>query len=274
MTQGPTVGGLLQKARKASGLSQEVLALELKLPTRHLQAIEGDDWEALPPGQCRPLVRQLAMRLGVDLEFHSDAFLLVPGAPELEPTDPRQERLEQAVMGLLTAASVVVVLWLVVPGPRLGRKPPPNHLMALSKSALPPPPAPPASTPYPVLGELLPEAPQNEQGTLVSLRAMDTCEARIEPQSEAGGAAMVRDLRVSEPWRLRVKGPFVVRLDNAGVVVVEVAGHQVPHGQSVGEPWLGRFDSEGRWLRPPQPVLPGAPEVPDDDEKNEDGTPP
>jgi len=269
MSQEPTVGGLLQQARKAGGLSREMLALELKLPVRHLEAIEGDDWEALPPGQGRPMVRQLAERLGVDLEPHGAAFQRVPGAPELEPTDPRQERLEQVVMGLLTAASVAVVLWLVVPGPRLGRKPPQNHLVAFSKGALPSPPAPSGATPYPVLGELLPEAPKNEQGILVSLRAMEACEARIESQAEAGGPAMVRALQVSEPWRLRVKGPFTVRLTNAGVVIVEVAGRPVPHGQSMGEAWIGRFDGEGRWVRPAPPALPGGPEVPDDDEEDE-----
>ena len=54
----------------------------------------------------------------------------------------------------------------------------------------------------------------------------------------------------------RVKGPFTLSLDNAGVVSVEVAGHSIRHGQSVGEPWTGRFGADGQWLRtaPPLPV--------------------
>jgi transcriptional regulator with XRE-family HTH domain len=261
----PSVGQLLQQARTAKGLTREQLAMELKLPLRHLEAIEGDDWAALPPGRPRPLTRQLAERLDLDLDYHPGAFQIVPGGQELDPPDPRQERLERVVMALLTAASVLVVLWLVVPGPRLGRKPAPSALAALTRPTLPPPPVP-SSSPYPVLGELLPEAPLNEQGILVSLRGMDTCDVRIEPQPDNGSPILTHTLRVSEPWRLRVKGPFTLILDNAGVVNVEVAGRRIPHGQSVGEPWTGRFDGEGHWLRPPPPDLPEGAPLPDDDE--------
>jgi transcriptional regulator with XRE-family HTH domain len=264
MLEEPSVGQLIRQAREARSLTLAELAKELKLPLRQLEAIEGDHWEALPPGRPRPLARQLAEFLNVDLEYHTGAFQIVPGVRELEPPDPRQERLERVVMALLTVASVLVVLWLVVPGPRLGRKPAPSYLTGLTKPSLPPPPAPSAS-PYPVLGELLPEAPLNEQGVLVSLRSLDTCEVRIEPQPDLGGPPMARTLRVSEPWRLRVKGPFTLSLDNAGVVNVEVAGRRIAHGQSVGEAWTGRFDGEGRWLRPPPPRLPEGPPVPDDE---------
>ena len=264
-----TVGQLLQQGRVALGLTREALAREMKLPLRHLKAIEADDWAALPPGRPRPLARQLAQRLGVDLEDHTGAFQTVPGVRVMDPPDPRQERLERVVMGLLTVASVLVVLWLVVPGPRLGRKPSPSYLAGLSKAALPPPP-PPSTAPYPVLGELLPEAPRNDQGVLVSLRGLDTCEVRIEPQPDLGGPPQARTLRISEPWRLRVKGPFTLILSNAGVVNVEVAGRRIAHGQSVGEAWTGHFDGEGRWLQPPPPKLPEGAPVPDDG----DGTQP
>lgn len=265
-----TVGLLLREARIAKGLSREALALELKLPLRHLEAIEADDWAALPPGRPRPLVRQLAERLGVDLEVHTGAFHTIPGAMEADPPDPRRERLERVVMGLLSLASILLVLWLVVPGPSLGRKPAATYLTDPPGSLLPHPP-PPATTPYPVLGEMLPEAPVNEQGILVSLRALDTCEVHLEPDPASGGPAQTRTLRISEPWQLRVKGAFILTLDNAGVVNVEVAGLQVPHGQNVGEAWTGRFDAEGRWVRPPRPAPPPpvVDPVPADDEEDE-----
>ena len=262
-----TVGQLLVRAREAAGLSLAALAQELKLPQRHLEAIEADDWEALPPGRPRPLARQLAQRLGVDLEFHTDAFQTVPGVPELEAPSPRQEQLERIVMGLLTVASVLLVLWLVVPGPRLGRKPEPR-LQGLQKASLPPPPAPSTGL-YPVLGELLPEAPLNEQGILVSLRAMDGCVVRLEPLPGSEGQSQARTLQVSEPWRLRMKGPFSLQLENAGVVKLEVAGVSIRHGSSVGETWVGRFDERGRWLKPIIPDLPEDPALSQDDEEDQ-----
>lgn len=259
-----TVGQLLREARIARGLSREALAHDLKLPLRCVEAIESDDWDSLPPGRARPLARQMASRLEVDLELHTGALQGVPGSVELPPPDPRQERLERIVMGLLTLASAAVVLWLVVPGPRLGRRPDGRGALAVGPAPLPPPP-PPAAGPYPVLGELLPEAPVTEAGILVSLRALDTCEARIQA---ADGAQLQHTLRLSEPWRLRVKGPFSLSLDNAGVVAVEVAGHRILHGQNVGAPWTGQFDAEGHWLRPEPPPLPGlrAPQSEDESE--------
>ena len=56
-------------------------------------------------------------------------------------------------------------------------------------------------------------------------------------------------LRISEPWRLRVKGPFTIALDNGGVVALEVAGRSDPPGPTVGEPWKGRFGPHGRMAR-------------------------
>ncbi|HJW73149.1 MAG TPA: helix-turn-helix domain-containing protein [Geothrix sp.] len=277
MNETDSVGQILQAARVARGLSREALALELKLPLGHIEAIENDDWAALPPGRPRPLARQLAERLQVDLEFHTGAFQVVPGGLEMPPPDPRQERMERVVMGTLTAASILVMLWLVVPGPRLGQKRASGDLAGVSKMAPPPPPLP-SESPYPVLGELLPEAPLNPQGILVSLRALDVCEVKIEPAPEAGSPVQDRTLRVSEPWRLRVKGPFVITLQNAGVVNLEVAGQRIPHNQNIGETWTGRFDAEGHWLRPAPPV-PGveaetAPPDPQDDVQDKEETRP
>lgn len=258
MKHDETVGQLLREARVASGLSREALAHELKLSLRCIESMETDDWDSLPPGRARPLARQIADRLHVDLELHTGAFQVVPGSVELTPPDPRRERLERIVMGLLTLASAALVLWLVVPGPSLGRRTAPSYLIGFTRAPLPPPP-PPAAGPYPVLGELLPEAPINEQGILVSLRAMDTCEARIAGED---GTRLQHTLRVSEPWRLRVKGPFTLDLDNAGVVGVEVAGVRIQHGQNVGSPWTGRFDAQGHWLKPAPEPLPNVPVPP------------
>jgi hypothetical protein len=149
-------------------------------------------------------------------------------------------------MGLLTLGSVGLLLWLVIPGPRIRtgtqsrprKDPDPIHTPIF----MPPP-----DQPFPVLGEVLPEAAWNEHGVLVSLRALDACGARIETES----GTETRVLQVSEPWRLRIKGAFALHLDNAGVVKVEVAGRPIIHGQSVGEAWDARFGPEGQWLRPP-----------------------
>ncbi len=257
--EGAHLGQVLRQARLAKTWSREVLAEEVNLHPSQLQALEEGRWRAFPPGGVRPLVRQLAERLDVDLAEHVEAFEALPGLPEPPPVDPAQERMERwAVVGL-SVLSLLLLVWLLVPGPRLGQRQPNLSWLPEHPGSYVPPPPPPAQSAYPVLGEMLPEAPRTEAGTLVSLRAQDVAEAVLEGE---GGLHLTRTLRVSEPWKLRVKGAFLLRLGNAGVVRVEVAGESIDHGAAVGEDWEGRFDGEGRWLKPKPKTLPpgGAPE--------------
>ena len=259
MSERKSLGTLLRLAREAKGLSLERLARDLNLQETVLRSLEADVYEQLPAGSERPLVRQVAERLEVDLAAHQEAWELLPGSMAEESPDPKQERLERIVMGVLSAGSIGLLAWLVVPGPNLKRGPLNENQgqHSGSHSGLQPiaePHLSPRGTnrDYPVLGEVLPEVPRTEEGLLVVLRAQDASPVRIV----ADGLDEKRTLQVSEPWLLRVKGAFTISLDNAGVVSVEVAGRGIRHGQSVGETWVGRFNSEGQWLRPKAPEAP------------------
>jgi hypothetical protein len=167
--------------------------------------------------------------------------------------------------------SVALLLWLVVPGPSLKRAPRTSAVKPVEAAAPAPwTPKEPAG-PFPVVGEVLPEVPVNDEGVLITMRAMDACDAVVQglPQGPhdlqgAEGPVQKRTLRVSEPWSLRVKGPFTISLDNAGVVALEVAGRHIRHGRTVGESWEGQFGPLGEWLKPedaaPQ-IPPTAPET-------------
>ena len=251
----PTLGRMIHEAREAAGLGLDQVASELKVPVRILLALEADDWDAVPPGLERPLARQLAARLNMDLDHHPDALGLVPGATGEAPPDPKLERLERAAMVGLGLGSVALLAWLVIPGGNLRGRAEASWLDKAPPRAVPPPP-PKADGPYPVLGELLPEAPITGKGILVVLRAQDACDAEVVG---ADGVKLARQLQVSDPWKLRVKGPFAINLSNGGVVQVEVAGRPVPQSASVGQAWNGRFDENGGWLRPKPPPVPAGP---------------
>ena len=246
------IGKLLRAAREELGLSLDLVASELKIPMRLLIAIESDEWDAVPPGRGRPLARQLAARFHMDLDHHPDALGLLPGKTAEPPSDPRLERLERAAMAAVGVGSVALLAWLVIPGPNLRERASPSWL-AKSPARLVPPPPPRAGGAYPVLGEMLPEEPATAEGILVVLRAQDACDAEVVG---ADGVKLARPLQVSDPWKLRVKGPFSISLSNAGVVQVEIAGRPVPVGASVGEAWSGRFDENGAWIRPKLPPVP------------------
>ncbi|MBI4912231.1 MAG: helix-turn-helix domain-containing protein [Acidobacteria bacterium] len=260
------LGPALEQARLDAGFSRAQFARELNLSITLLEAIESESWTELPAGLERPLTRQVAARLGIDPSEFPDSWEAIPGAAGSDTPDPRREWMERAVMGLLSAGSVGLLLWLVIPGPRIragastGPKTLPSPVHA-------PVPAAPPDQPYPVIGELIPEAPRNEDGILVTIRALDATQASLE--SEAGRNARV--VQVSEPWRFRVKGPFVITLENAGVVKLEVGGRLIPHGQSVGEAWTGRFGPEGQWIPRGAPEVPAKASAPETDPVGEEG---
>jgi transcriptional regulator with XRE-family HTH domain len=242
------LGELLRQARVARGVSQESLARELRLPLHLLNAIEAEDWKRIPPGRERPLSRLVARKVGLDLEAHRESFEALPGGVEQEPPNPRREAMERLLMVAISAASLAVLVWLLVPGRGLRSKMPAIEV-AHAQGPAPAKALPAVSDANPVLGEVLPEAPITSDGIRVSLRAMDTCEAQIK----SGSGVLTHTLRVSEPWRIRVKGPFTLSLDNAGVVEIEVAAQRIQHGKIVGESWSGSFGAEGLFLQPPRP---------------------
>jgi hypothetical protein len=90
---------------------------------------------------------------------------------------------------------------------------------------------------------------------------MDTCEATIKGEN----VDLHHSMRISEPWIVRAKAPFILSLDNAGVVVVEVAGRRINHGRSVGEPWSATFGEDGLMQLPRENPLEETPSAPDTD---------
>ncbi len=261
------IGEALRRARIAQGLSLYALAFDLNLSVHLLEAIEAEAWDRLPPGRERPYTRQIAERLGVDPEAFTEQWNQLPGSQDQEPPDPRRENMERILMGALTAGTILLLLWLVVPGRNLRR--PMAEAAAVADHAGPShwvPSGP--GGPYPVVGEVLPEVPVNEEGVLISMRSQDTCEVTVAADADPA-AAQKRSLRISEPWRLRMKGPFTISLDNGGVVVLDVAGRRIRHGTAVGEPWKGRFGENGEWILPETPVDKEPPTAPESDQEGE-----
>jgi len=251
-----SIGETLRAKRVAQGLSLFTLAHELNLSVSIIEAVEAEAWHRLPKGRERPHTRLIAERLGVDLDLFLDQWEQLPGAVEQEPSEPHREILEKALVSAIMVCSIILLIWLVMPGPNLKH---PVHVASAGKDIdLTVPPSWTSSDGgtglYPVSGESLPEVPVNSDGVIVSMRAIDTCEATIRQYKNIGNpivqSEQKRTLLVSEPWRLRVKGPFTISLDNAGVVAVEVAGRCIRNRCTVGESWSGNFGANGKWILP------------------------
>jgi transcriptional regulator with XRE-family HTH domain len=246
----PGIGAVLRQTRIAQGLSLFVLAHELNLSVAILEAVEAEAWNRLPQGRERPHIRQIAERLGVDLASFPQQWSQVPGAPEQEAPDPRREALERVLVSAITVGSLGLLLWLVVPGPSLKRAPRAEAVPAAAAGPAPWAPKAPAG-PYPVVGEVLPEVPVNEEGVLVTMRAMDSCQAVVQA---LGGDPMAAAA-------------------TAGVVALEVAGHRIRPGRTVGEPWLGKFGPTGEYLVPVEEGPRNPPTAPETDPSPLDAAP-
>ena len=62
-----TVGERLRRAREAKGTSLEEIATQTRIPVRHLQHIEKEEWDALPAvTYCIGFVRSYANAVGLD----------------------------------------------------------------------------------------------------------------------------------------------------------------------------------------------------------------
>lgn len=112
------VGGELQAAREASGLSLQELAAETRIPQRHLETIEKGDFAALPARTYAiGFSRTYARAVGLDdtmvadrVRAELDAQDVEPRdrAPGFEPGDPA--RVPSRALSWLSVLAVVLVL--------------------------------------------------------------------------------------------------------------------------------------------------------------------
>lgn len=62
-----SIGERLRRAREAKGMSLDDVAAQTRIPIRHLQHIEAEDWEALPAATyCIGFARNYANAIGLD----------------------------------------------------------------------------------------------------------------------------------------------------------------------------------------------------------------
>ena len=181
-----SVGERLQQAREAKGLSLEDVASQTRIPIRHLQHIEREEWDALPaPTYCVGFVRSYANAVGLDgAELGREVRDRLGGtrtrtaAPEYyEPADPA--RVPPRSLALVAALLAV----LLIAG------------YAIWRSTLDDPEAPPAAeqpqakAPAPAAPVApQPAQPQSLAGQPVALVATEEVWLRVRDGS--GGAAL------------------------------------------------------------------------------------
>jgi len=182
-----SIGERLQQAREAKGLSVEDVASQTRIPIRHLNHIEHEQWDALPaPTYCIGFVRSYANAIGLDgaelgrelREQLGTTRSRAPAPEYYEPADPARvpPRSLAIVAGLI---AIVLVVGYLIWRSSLDR---PQEPAAVAESS--PPADAPAAGPRPQPRPQPP--PQALAGQPVTLVATDEVWLRI---GEAGGGA-------------------------------------------------------------------------------------
>ncbi|HEY6663212.1 MAG TPA: helix-turn-helix domain-containing protein [Sphingomicrobium sp.] len=117
-TDGPSVGERLRAAREQKELSLEDIAAQTRIPRRHLEAIEGADWDRLPaPTYTIGFARSYAGVVGLDRAEVADQLrsemggqrTLAAAAEVFEPADPARTMPKTLVIGAILAVIVLVL---------------------------------------------------------------------------------------------------------------------------------------------------------------------
>jgi transcriptional regulator with XRE-family HTH domain len=116
----PSVGEQLRKAREKMKLSLEDVASQTRIPRRHLESIEGSEWDQLPaPTYTIGFAKSYASVVGLDRTAVGEQLRDEIGgqraaqiAPEVfEPADPARAMPRWLVIGAIIAVIVVVLLF-------------------------------------------------------------------------------------------------------------------------------------------------------------------
>jgi len=112
-----TVGDRLRIAREARGLTLQELALQTRIPIRHLEHIERGDWDALPAATYSVgFARSYAQAVGLDpsdvggevrQQLGMSRSATGPVTAQYEPADPA--RVPPRSIALIAAAAVLVL---------------------------------------------------------------------------------------------------------------------------------------------------------------------
>jgi cytoskeletal protein RodZ len=229
-TGGPTAGTQLRVAREASGISVADVAAKTRIPQRHLEAIERDDFNALPSttysvGFARAYARvvgadevAIAAAIRAQLEQGGRARLEYQAFEPADPArvPPRALAWTAAVLALLILGGYA--LWRTSWG---GGADTPPVVAAASPS--------PASSPQPNAGPTPAAAPAN--GPVV-LTATDTVWVRVNDAT--GKRLFEKEMAAGEtyPVPADANGPTIMT-GRPNVLRVTVGGVEVP---PLGEP--------------------------------------
>lgn len=181
-----TLGGWFQQARERQGFSLEQIAAKTRIPQRHLQALEEEDFASLPAKVfTKGFVRSYARALGLDEDEALQLFL----TSSSNFYDRTQEEQQHIQVTLQTAHrkrfnwNLVVILFLIIAG---------ALFYLLPEQQETPPPTAESESPAPIDAkpdEVIPELPPSIEELPSSLSSEAPVEVISQPSTPSSAIA-------------------------------------------------------------------------------------
>jgi len=228
--QRPSVGERLRLAREAKGLSLEDVARQTRIPVRHLEHIEREEWDALPAVTYSVgFARSYANTIDLDgAEIGAEVRQLLGGAraggataaPYYEPADPARVPPRWIAVAAAAIAVLLVIGYLVWRSNAVDDESPAE--VAITQSDEPAVPKAGPSPPRPA-----PPPPVSASGPVVLTAAEDVW-LRID-QAGGGAPLYMGTLTAGQSYRLPdgAQAPKL-RTARANVLRVSVGATQIP----------------------------------------------
>lgn len=226
--QAQSVGERLRIAREAKGFSLEDVARQTRIPVRHLEHIEREEWDALPAiTYSVGFARSYANTIGLDgAQIGAEVRELLGGARAggttaaayYEPADPARVPPRSLAIAAAAIAILLVIAYLVWRNSAVDDDSPAD--VAITQSDAPPVAGPAAPRPRTV------PAPVPTNGPVV-LTATEDVWLKID---QAGGASLyMGTLKAGESYQVPAGAQAPkLRTARANVLRVTVGGAQIP----------------------------------------------
>jgi transcriptional regulator with XRE-family HTH domain len=229
--QAQSVGERLRIAREAKGLSLEDVARQTRIPVRHLEHIEREEWDALPAitysvGFARSYANTIDLdgaRIGAEVrELLGGARAGgTTAAPYYEPADPARVPPRSLAVAAAAVAVLLVIAYLVWRGSAVDDGSPADVAITQSDER----PAAGAPSPRPAAPAAPAPAPTN--GPVVLTAAEDVW-LRID-QAGGGAPLYMGTLKAGQSYQVPAAAQAPkLRTARANVLRVTVGGTQVP----------------------------------------------
>ena len=214
-------GASFKKARQAKNISLDQIALETRISTRFLQAIENEEFHLLPGGIFnRGFVRAFAERIGLDPEQAVADYERLAQAQEpaeLTRTTPIPERVDRHLYPIAIGALVLLIIIFYAVSRNSG--PAAETATEVPAAAPQPPPAQPAPPPT---VETQPEIPEQ---LIMEMDVRGTTWIRIV--TDDSPIAVDEILQAGAARRFTAEKSIGVAIGNAGGITLKINGEEV-----------------------------------------------